>query len=71
MTPIKTKSSAEDISTISYGRNSILTIATVLLIVVAAIAVASVIVTATYVINRWYRGHAQPTDPTLTYVHAR
>lgn len=69
--PIETESSAEDISKINYGRNSILTIATVLLICVAAIAVASVIITAAYVVNRWYRGHAQMAGPSLAYAHAR
>jgi len=50
------------VTKVTYGRKSPLTIATILLIVVAAIAVLTVILTAIYIINRAYRGHGQPTQ---------
>lgn len=52
---------------ITYKDNTPLTVATVMLVVVAAIAVGSAIIIGLYVLNHWRRRHVHHVHSTISF----
>jgi len=59
------KESAQE--SITYKDNTPLTVATVMLVVVAAIAVGSAIIIGLYVLNHWRRRLANPVHSNISF----